>query len=74
MILNVLYFAEFLLGDKILVAPVLELGQRQRDIYLPIGHWKDGNSEKTYNGPTWVKDYPAGLNILPYFFRLRTHV
>lgn len=46
-------------------------GQTKRDIYLPIGFWQDGNSEKTFNGPTWVKDYPAGLDTLPYFIRLR---
>lgn len=53
------------------MAPILDAGRRKRNIYLPAGFWKDGNSEKTYNGPTWVKDYPAGLNILPYFIRLQ---
>lgn len=61
---------EFLLGDRILVAPVVWRDARIRHVYLPEGHWKDGNSEKTYNGPIWIKNYPAGLDILPYFLRL----
>lgn len=68
-----MFLIEFLLGDRILVAPVLKHSERKRNVYLPLGYWKDGNSNKTYIGPTWVKDYPAGLNILPHFIRLWPH-
>ena len=30
---------EFLLGDFLLVAPVLEEGAVKRDVYLPRGRW-----------------------------------
>ena len=32
---------EFLFGDKLLAAPVLRPGARQRDVYLPRGRWVD---------------------------------
>ena len=32
---------EFLVGDLILVAPIIERGARARDIYLPPGEWHD---------------------------------
>ncbi|KAM3958509.1 myogenesis-regulating glycosidase [Aphomia sociella] len=58
---------EFLLGEKLLAAPVVEEGATSRDIYLPRGLWRDGNTGETYAGPTWLLDYAAPLDILPYF-------
>ncbi|CAH2049634.1 unnamed protein product, partial [Iphiclides podalirius] len=57
---------EFLLGGKVLAAPVLEEGAESRDVYLPRGRWQapDGT---LYEGPTWLRDYPAPLDTLPYF-------
>uniref|UniRef100_A0A336MDN0 CSON014090 protein n=1 Tax=Culicoides sonorensis TaxID=179676 RepID=A0A336MDN0_CULSO len=57
---------QFLLGEKIMVAPILKEGETKRDIYLPSGSWKDGNGE-TYTGNQWIKDYPAPLGTIPYF-------
>jgi myogenesis-regulating glycosidase len=61
--------SEFLLGEKILAAPVVVKGQVERDIYLPVGTWKDGNDGKTYEGKQWIRKYPAPLGKLPYFIR-----
>lgn len=61
--------SEFLLGDTILSAPILEQGAMKRDVYLPKGFWKDGNNGKVYTGPTTIKDYPAPLDTLPWFIR-----
>ncbi|XP_045501159.1 myogenesis-regulating glycosidase-like [Colias croceus] len=58
---------EFLLGTRILSAPVVEEGAVSRDIYLPRGQWKDGNTGQDYTGPITLYDYPAPLDILPYF-------
>ncbi|XP_048484586.1 myogenesis-regulating glycosidase isoform X1 [Plutella xylostella] len=58
---------EFLLGETILAAPVLVEGAVSRDVYLPAGSWRDGNSGATVQGPTWLRDYPAPLDTLPYF-------
>ncbi|XP_055850100.1 myogenesis-regulating glycosidase [Episyrphus balteatus] len=62
-------YDEFLLGDKIIAAPIVEDGGRIRDIYLPKGSWKDGNTNTVYKGPIWIMDYPAPLDVLPYFIR-----
>jgi len=59
--------SEFLLGNNILVAPVLESGAVTRDIYLPTGTWMDMVTNTTVQGPTWLTNYSADLYTLPYF-------
>lgn len=61
--------SEFLLGEDILVAPVLEEGKISRDIYLPRGKWVDQNYNVVYTGPIWITNYSANLTVLPYFIR-----
>ena len=60
---------QFLLGDTVLVAPVMSEGVTSRNIYLPSGTWQDGNNpdKDPYVGPVWLIDYPAPLFVLPYF-------
>ncbi|XP_011868142.1 PREDICTED: uncharacterized family 31 glucosidase KIAA1161 isoform X5 [Vollenhovia emeryi] len=58
---------EYLLGESILVAPVIEEGATSRNIYLPAGRWYNVKNETTYEGPMWLIDYPAPLDVLPYF-------
>lgn len=60
---------EFLLGSHILVAPVIEQGAVSRDIYLPKGDWFDRKNGAIVHGPTWLMDYAAPLDVLPYFIR-----
>lgn len=62
-------FTEYLLGDKYLVAPVIEEGQTSRRIFLPTGTWKDGNTDEIHNGSKWIENYSAPLDTLPYFIR-----
>lgn len=62
--------SEFLLGDHLLVAPVLVKGARQRDVYLPAGAWKDLRDNSSIAGPTWLREYEAQLHELPMFERL----
>nr|ADC97876.1 glycoside hydrolase family 31 [Chrysomela tremula] len=59
---------EFLLGDEILVAPVLVEGATSRKVYLPKSTWRDGNDNTIYQGPISL-DYQADISTLPYFIR-----
>ncbi|XP_004925058.2 myogenesis-regulating glycosidase isoform X1 [Bombyx mori] len=61
---------EYLLGENILVAPVLTEGATSRDVYLPAGVWyEEGDRSRVLEGPTWLRAYPAPLDVLPYFVR-----
>ncbi|XP_029165479.1 myogenesis-regulating glycosidase-like [Nylanderia fulva] len=60
---------EYLLGETILVAPVIEEGAISRDIYFPAGIWLDLNRETIIRGPKWLRNYPAPLDTLPYFLK-----
>ncbi|XP_049765253.1 myogenesis-regulating glycosidase-like [Schistocerca cancellata] len=64
--------SEYLLGEDVLVAPVLHRNSVRRDIYLPKGTWRDEADPEhpTIQGPTWLRKYPAPLNTLPYFTRI----
>jgi alpha-glucosidase (family GH31 glycosyl hydrolase) len=64
---NLIIFDEFLVGDKFLVAPIVEKGAVQRNIYLPDGRWKDGNTGEIFTGPKWLYNHPAEIDIIPYF-------
>ncbi|CAL8070657.1 unnamed protein product [Orchesella dallaii] len=59
----------YMLGDKILVAPVVEEGAVSRDIYLPAGTWTSGVDSEVITGPTWLRNYPAPLNVVPFFVK-----
>lgn len=61
---------EFLLGDDVLVAPVMHPNLRQRTILLPPGKWKDHWTGEIFEGPARLIDYPAPLEILPLFERV----
>lgn len=58
---------QFMLGDTILAAPVLEKGAAYRKVILPQGRWKyrDG---KVYNGGREV-EIPVTMASIPYFER-----
>lgn len=58
-----------MLGDNILVAPVVEEGATSVDIYLPDGSWISGVTNVTHLGPGWLRNYSAPLDIIPYFVK-----
>jgi hypothetical protein len=63
---------QFALGDDCIVAPVWHKGATQRDVYLTAGLWADGKHEGTvHKGPLWLRGYPAPLDTLPVFHRVR---
>lgn len=60
---------EYLYGDKLLVAPVTEYGQRQKTVYLPKGGcWTDAFSGQVYEGGMEVT-VEAPLCRIPVFIR-----
>jgi alpha-glucosidase len=44
----------FLLGDCLLVAPVLDPGSDRRAVQLPRGRWYDTETEQAYEGPAQI--------------------
>lgn len=64
--------SQFMLGDHYLVAPVLEEGQKQKEVYLPAGQWQEmfaGNKQqnvKVIKIGKWIK-YNVTLTDLLYF-------
>ncbi|MGC8946934.1 MAG: TIM-barrel domain-containing protein [Anaerolineae bacterium] len=59
---------EFLCGDALLVAPVLEEGATRRRVYLPAGRWYDFWTDALYEGPAWI-EAEAPLARIPVFVR-----
>jgi len=58
---------ELLLGDALLVAPVLDASDRRR-VWFPPGRWTDYWNGDEHEGERW-EDYDAPLEILPLFVR-----
>ncbi|WP_405482863.1 glycoside hydrolase family 31 protein [Streptomyces sp. NBC_00009] len=58
----------FLLGDSLLVAPVLEPGADRRAVRLPRGRWYDTESGQAHEGPGQVL-VDAPLSRVPVFAR-----
>ncbi|MET7292498.1 glycoside hydrolase family 31 protein [Streptomyces griseoloalbus] len=58
----------FLLGDCLLVAPVLDPGAERRAVRLPRGRWYDTATERAYEGPGQVL-VDAPLGHIPVFAR-----
>ncbi|GGW51418.1 glycosyl hydrolase [Streptomyces lucensis JCM 4490] len=58
----------FLLGDGLLVAPVLDPGAGRRAVRLPRGRWYDTATERSYEGPARVV-VDAPLSRIPVFAR-----
>ena len=56
---------QFMLGDQIVVAPMLEKGKTQRAVKLPKGVWTADDGKKFKGGSSYTIDVP--LDRLPYF-------
>jgi len=59
---------EYLFGRFLLVAPVTEEGQRQREIYLPEGEWIDFWNGTKYSGQKYIK-YLCDLDKIPVLIK-----
>ncbi|HKJ42126.1 MAG TPA: glycoside hydrolase family 31 protein, partial [Sunxiuqinia sp.] len=61
--------SEFLFGDELLVAPVMEEGAANKKVYFPEGEWLDFNHPQTvYQGGQWI-DYPVDFETVPIFVK-----
>ncbi|MDB4265536.1 glycoside hydrolase family 31 protein, partial [bacterium] len=56
---------QFVLGNTIIVAPVVESGARKRNVTLPKGKWKADDGQTYQGGKIITIDVP--LERLPYF-------
>ncbi len=59
---------EFMLGDFLLVAPVVREGARKVDVYLPRGRWFDFFTNEVYEGGHWIRK-PVELDEIAVFVR-----
>ena len=60
---------EYLFGDKYLVAPVTEYKKRKREVYLPMGKWKECKYERIYEGQQRI-EVEAALEYMPVFEKI----
>lgn len=59
---------EYLWGNDILVAPVLEQGAKERQVYFPAGsNWYSPSGQKFRGGSNYVADVTK--EAIPYYFR-----
>lgn len=68
---------QFMLGCDIVVAPVINQGETEREVFLPTGRWRrvwlsDGylQNAEVYEGPNWIKKVSAPLCEMPTFQRV----
>lgn len=59
---------QFVLGDSIIVAPVVEKNRYTRNVVLPKGKWKDDKGKIFRGNKTIIIDVP--INRLPYFTKV----
>ncbi|XP_071845274.1 myogenesis-regulating glycosidase-like isoform X1 [Apostichopus japonicus] len=59
---------EFLVGNDMLVAPVVDKGRRARDVYLPEGNWMDPSGQ-VLSGGRWYGRMRAPLDEILYFVK-----
>ena len=62
---------EWMLGDRMLAAPVLAKGG-ERKVYLPAGEWFDGNTGKAVAGAQTLDLTPVPLDVIPFYVRAGT--
>ncbi|MEZ6319237.1 MAG: glycoside hydrolase family 31 protein, partial [Phycisphaerales bacterium] len=59
---------QYMLGDDLLVAPVLTPGSPGREVLIPAGRWRLATQRVEYQGPAKVR-VPIGLVDLPVLVR-----
>jgi len=60
---------EFMFGPEILVAPVLNHGARERNVYLPVGaDWFESKTGRMLEGGQWI-EVSAPLDTIPVYLK-----
>jgi oligosaccharide 4-alpha-D-glucosyltransferase len=59
---------QYLWGEALMVAPVLNPGVSAKSVYLPEGQWFDFWTNKAYEGGQWV-EIPVSMDKIPVFGR-----
>jgi alpha-D-xyloside xylohydrolase len=59
---------EFLFGRSLLIAPIIDEGKMQRDIYLPEGEWIDFWEGTSYTGGSYI-NYLCDIDTIPVFIK-----
>ncbi len=62
---------QFLLGDAVLVAPIIEPGATSRKVHLPEGIWFDFRNDQRFEGNQSIST-EAALQSIPVFIRAGT--
>ena len=60
---------QYMFGDRYLVAPILRLNQFERDVYLPVGTWRDTRDGKEHQGGQVIHAM-APIDSIPVFERV----
>ncbi|MFC0187217.1 TIM-barrel domain-containing protein [Fictibacillus aquaticus] len=64
-------FDEYMFGESLLVAPVIEEGSTERNVYFPDGTWYSLWTEEVVVGPAYRR-VKAPLNTIPVFVKRGT--
>ncbi len=57
---------QYMLGRRLLVAPILREGERQRSVYLPAGRWRHWFTDELLTGPQRITAY-SDLDSIPVY-------
>jgi len=60
---------QFMFGDALLIAPIVEQGKTSRTVYLPSGKWKYIPTGEILEGAREM-EFAADLTVLPYFEKI----
>ena len=60
---------QYMFGPDYLVAPVMQPGVTQMNVYLPAGKWQNIDTDEILGGGRWVC-VPAPLDVIPVMKRL----
>ncbi|WP_098443904.1 glycoside hydrolase family 31 protein [Bacillus sp. es.036] len=64
-------YDEYLFGESLLVAPVIDEGEIERNVYLPEGKWMHLWTSEVLEGPTYIT-CTAGVEEIPVFVRMNS--